>query len=124
MDEPTSGVDVIARREFWNHITSLAKLGVTILVTTHFMDEAEYCNRISLFYKGETIALGTPYELKTKANADNMEQAFVNLIKESGNEHSQGFNKKRIFADYTRSQQHNYSFCSTVNLYFNLYVRD
>lgn len=83
-DEPTSGVDVIARREFWNHITSLAKLGVTILVTTHFMDEAEYCNRISLFYKGETIALGTPYELKTKANADNMEQAFVNLIKESG----------------------------------------
>ena len=84
LDEPTSGVDVIARREFWNHITSLAKLGVTILVTTHFMDEAEYCNRISLFYKGETIALGTPYELKTKANADNMEQAFVNLIKESG----------------------------------------
>lgn len=48
------------------------------------MDEAEYCNRISLFYKGETIALGTPYELKTKAKADNMEQAFVNLIKESG----------------------------------------
>lgn len=84
LDEPTSGVDVIARREFWNHITSLAKLGVTILVTTHFMDEAEYCNRISLFYKGETIALGTPYELKTKANADNMEQAFVNQIKESG----------------------------------------
>ena len=84
LDEPTSGVDVIARREFWNHITSLAKLGVTILVTTHFMDEAEYCNRISLFYKGETIALGTPYELKTKAKADNMEQAFVNLIKESG----------------------------------------
>lgn len=84
LDEPTSGVDVIARLEFWNHITSLAKLGVTILVTTHFMDEAEYCNRISLFYKGETIALGTPYELKTKANADNMEQAFVNLIKESG----------------------------------------
>ena len=84
LDEPTSGVDVIARREFWNHITSLDKLGVTILVTTHFMDEAEYCNRISLFYKGETIALGTPYELKTKAKADNMEQAFVNLIKESG----------------------------------------
>lgn len=84
LDEPTSGVDVIARREFWNHITSLAKLGVTILVTTHFMDEAEYCNRISLFYKGETIALGTPDELKTKANARNMEEAFVSLIKESG----------------------------------------
>ena len=50
LDEPTSGVDVLTRRDFWNHITSLAKKGVTILVTTHFMDEAEYCDRISLFY--------------------------------------------------------------------------
>lgn len=83
LDEPTSGVDIIARKEFWNHITSLAKRGVTILVTTHFMDEAEYCDRISLFYKGETIALGTPEELKKKANADNMEETFINLIKES-----------------------------------------
>jgi len=64
LDEPTSGVDVLTRRDFWNHITSLAKKGVTILVTTHFMDEAEYCDRISLFYKGETIAVGTPAELK------------------------------------------------------------
>lgn len=69
LDEPTSGVDVVTRRDFWNHITSLAKKGVTILVTTHFMDEAEYCDRISLFYKGETIAIGTPKELKAKANA-------------------------------------------------------
>ena len=67
LDEPTSGVDVVTRRYFWNHITSLAKKGVTILVTTHFMDEAEYCDRISLFYKGETIATGTPDELKQKA---------------------------------------------------------
>ena len=50
LDEPTSGVDVLTRRDFWNHITSLAKKGVTIMVTTHFMDEAEYCDRISLFY--------------------------------------------------------------------------
>ncbi len=64
LDEPTSGVDVLTRRDFWNHITSLAKKGVTIMVTTHFMDEAEYCDRISLFYKGETIAVGTPAELK------------------------------------------------------------
>lgn len=83
LDEPTSGVDVIARRDFWNHITSLSKKGVTILVTTHFMDEAEFCHRISLFYKGETIAVGTPGELKQKANADNMEDTFINLIKES-----------------------------------------
>lgn len=83
LDEPTSGVDVLTRRDFWNHITSLAKKGVTILVTTHFMDEAEYCDRISLFYKGETIAVGTPAELKQQADAKDMETAFINLIKES-----------------------------------------
>lgn len=83
LDEPTSGVDVVTRRDFWNHITSLAKKGVTILVTTHFMDEAEYCDRISLFYKGEAISVGTPEELKKKAGADSMEDAFINLIKES-----------------------------------------
>lgn len=84
LDEPTSGVDVITRRDFWNHITGLAKKGVTILVTTHFMDEAEYCDRISLFYKGETIALGTPAELKQRSNSNTMEEAFITLIKESG----------------------------------------
>ena len=83
LDEPTSGVDVLTRRDFWNHITSLAKKGVTIMVTTHFMDEAEYCDRISLFYKGETIAVGTPTELKQQAGAKDMETAFINLIKES-----------------------------------------
>lgn len=84
LDEPTSGVDVLTRRDFWNHITSLSKKGVTIMVTTHFMDEAEYCDRISLFYKGETIAIGTPAELKQKAGAKDMETAFINLIRESG----------------------------------------
>ena len=106
LDEPTSGVDVLTRRDFWNHITSLAKKGVTIMVTTHFMDEAEYCDRISLFYKGETIAVGTPAELKQKAasvilrakpegshtndeilrfaqNDVTMEETFITLIKES-----------------------------------------
>lgn len=83
LDEPTSGVDVLTRRDFWTHITSLAKKGVTIMVTTHFMDEAEYCDRISLFYKGETIAIGTPTELKKKANAKDMETTFITLIKES-----------------------------------------
>ena len=83
LDEPTSGVDVVTRRDFWNHITSLAEKGVTILVTTHFMDEAEYCDRISLFYHGETIAVGTPQELKNQAHAENMEDTFITLIKES-----------------------------------------
>ena len=86
LDEPTSGVDVLTRRDFWNHITSLAQKGVTILVTTHFMDEAEYCDRISLFYHGETIALGTPQELKNKARAKTMEETFITLIKESEKE--------------------------------------
>ena len=84
LDEPTSGVDVVARRDFWNHITSLAKKGVTVLITTHFMDEAEYCDRISLFYRGETVAVGTPKELKDKVSAKNMEDAFIKLIKETG----------------------------------------
>ena len=83
LDEPTSGVDVLTRKDFWNHITALSEKGVTILVTTHFMDEAEYCDRISLFYKGETVAIGTPAELKQRAGAKDMETAFINLIKES-----------------------------------------
>ncbi|MBR1617852.1 ABC transporter ATP-binding protein [bacterium] len=81
LDEPTSGVDVVTRRDFWLHITSLSKKGVTILVTTHFMDEAEYCDRISLFYKGQTIAVGKPDELKKQAKANDMENTFINLIK-------------------------------------------
>lgn len=83
LDEPTSGVDVLTRREFWNHIRSLAKKGVTILITTHFMDEAEFCDRISLFYDGEAIAVGTPQELKTSAGAATMEDAFIKLIEGS-----------------------------------------
>jgi ABC-type multidrug transport system ATPase subunit len=83
LDEPTSGVDVITRREFWNHIISLSKKGVTVLITTHFMDEAEFCDRISLFYKGQTIATGTPSELKEIANAKTMEAAFINIIQQS-----------------------------------------
>ena len=82
LDEPTSGVDIIARHKFWNHIKALAKKGVTILVTTHFMDEAEFCDRISLFYKGQAITIGTPKELKIKANAKTMQEAFIKLIQE------------------------------------------
>ncbi len=83
LDEPTSGVDPIARKEFWSHIKGLAKKGVTTMVTTHFMDEAEYCDRISLFFKGEAIATGTPDELQKKAHTKNMEEAFSVLIERS-----------------------------------------
>ncbi len=80
LDEPTSGVDPVTRQWFWTHIRALAKKGVTIMITTHFMDEAEYCDRLSLFYNGETIAVGTPKELKKSAGANTMEEAFATLI--------------------------------------------
>jgi ABC-2 type transport system ATP-binding protein len=64
LDEPTSGVDPISRRQFWDLIYDLSGKGVTVFVTTHYMDEAEYCNRLGLIYRGELIALGTPHDLK------------------------------------------------------------
>lgn len=83
LDEPTSGVDPVTRREFWHHIKALAQKGVTIMVTTHFMDEAEFCDRISLFYRGEAIATGSPQELKNMVKAKTMEEAFIGLIEKS-----------------------------------------
>jgi ABC-2 type transport system ATP-binding protein len=88
LDEPTSGVDPVTRREFWNHINGLAEKGVTIMVTTHFMDEAEYCDRIGLVFRGKMIALGTPDQLKQRVakpeNPDpSMEDAFIELVQEA-----------------------------------------
>jgi ABC-2 type transport system ATP-binding protein len=88
LDEPTSGVDPVTRREFWMHINGLVEKGVTVLVTTHFMDEAEYCDRATLIYRAEQIATGTPDELKaeaarlTRAEDPTMEDAFIALIEE------------------------------------------
>src|SRR6201999_398936 len=64
LDEPTSGVDPIARGDFWNLIREMSAQGQTIFVSTHYMDEAEYCNRLALMYRGKVIALGKPAELK------------------------------------------------------------
>jgi ABC-2 type transport system ATP-binding protein len=85
LDEPTSGVDPITRREFWTHINGLVEKGVTVMVTTHFMDEAEYCDRIGLVYRGQMIAAGTPDELKSlvagaQRPEPTMEDAFVELV--------------------------------------------
>ena len=85
LDEPTSGVDPITRREFWSHINGLTQRGVTVMVTTHFMDEAEYCDRIGLIYRGQMIAAGSPDDLKEAAERDSgeeptMEDAFIALI--------------------------------------------
>jgi ABC-2 type transport system ATP-binding protein len=64
LDEPTSGVDPISRRQFWDLIHEMASKGVTVFVTTHYMEEAEYCNRLALIFRGKIVALGTPSELK------------------------------------------------------------
>ena len=70
LDEPTSGVDPISRRQFWDLIYTLSERGVTVFVTTHYMEESEYCDRLGIIYRGELIALGTPRELKTKHMSD------------------------------------------------------
>lgn len=85
LDEPTSGVDPLTRREFWTHINGLVEKGITVMVTTHFMDEAEYCDRIGLVYHGRLIASGTPDDLKALAASDQrpdptMEDAFIDLV--------------------------------------------
>lgn len=85
LDEPTSGVDPVTRREFWMHINALVESGVTVIITTHFMDEAEYCDRIALVFHGKIIAEGTPDQLKQQvATPDkpepSMEDAFITLI--------------------------------------------
>lgn len=85
LDEPTSGVDPITRREFWTHINGLVDKGVTVIVTTHFMDEAEYCDRIGLVYRSKLISLGTPQQLKEQAAIgaayiSTLEEAFIRLI--------------------------------------------
>jgi ABC-2 type transport system ATP-binding protein len=85
LDEPTSGVDPITRREFWMHINAMIEKGVTVMVTTHFMDEAEYCDRIGLIYHGDNIATGTPDDLKEMVKSKELknptlEDAFIALV--------------------------------------------
>ncbi|MEZ4774146.1 MAG: ABC transporter ATP-binding protein [Bacteroidia bacterium] len=81
LDEPTGGVDPITRRQFWDLIYEAAHSGVTIFVTTHYMDEAEYCNRISIMVDGRIDAMGTPEELKRQFSADSMDEVFVSLAR-------------------------------------------
>ncbi len=87
LDEPTSGVDPLARREFWSRISALAQRGVTVMVTTHFMEEAEYCDRLAIMAAGEILALGTPEQIKQRMRTDSqpeptMEDAFIGLLEE------------------------------------------
>jgi ABC-2 type transport system ATP-binding protein len=81
LDEPTGGVDPVTRRQFWDMIYNAADSGITIFVTTHYMDEAEYCNRISMMVDGEVKALDTPANLKHKFSAASMDDVFFELAR-------------------------------------------
>jgi len=84
LDEPTGGVDPITRRQFWEMIYEAAASGITVFVTTHYMDEAEYCNRVSIMVDGRIEALDTPARLKKMYNADNMNEVFLKLARKAG----------------------------------------
>lgn len=83
LDEPTGGVDPITRRQFWDMIYEAANNGITVFVTTHYMDEAEYCNRVSIMVDGVIKALDSPAELKKQYNAKSMDDIFVMLAREA-----------------------------------------
>ncbi len=88
LDEPTSGVDPLTRREFWAYINAMVGRGVTVMVTTHFMDEAEYCDRVALIYRGRSIAIGTPEDLQNSVRSaalpqPTLEDAFIALVEKS-----------------------------------------
>ncbi len=88
LDEPTSGVDPLARREFWRRITALAEQGVTVIVTTHFMEEAEYCDRVVIMDAGRVLAQGTPAEVRRRAYHEGereptMEEAFIAIVEDA-----------------------------------------
>jgi len=81
LDEPTGGVDPITRRKFWELIYDTASKGITVFVTTHYMDEAEYCDRISVMSEGRIEALDTPANLKTRYSAKNMDEVFLKIAR-------------------------------------------
>ena len=83
LDEPTGGVDPITRRQFWEMIYEAAAGGTTIFVTTHYMDEAEYCHRVSIMVDGEVKALDTPAHLKQQFEVDTMDEVFRLLAREA-----------------------------------------
>src|SRR5882672_9709058 len=83
LDEPTGGVDPITRREFWTMIYEAADRGTTVFVTTHYMDEAEYCSRVSIMVDGKIEALGTPFELKERFSATHMSDVFLKLARKA-----------------------------------------
>ncbi|MEO7361147.1 MAG: ABC transporter ATP-binding protein [Gemmatimonadaceae bacterium] len=88
LDEPTGGVDPITRRQFWELIYHAAQRGTTVFVTTHYLDEAEYCDRLSIMVDGKIGALGTPSELKLQFGASSLDDVFVRLVRSTGSSSS------------------------------------
>ena len=86
LDEPTAGVDPVSRRVFWQIIHSLAKQGITVLVTTHYMDEAASCDMVSFIFNSKIIATGTPKELIKKEGVNNLEDVFIKYVERESNE--------------------------------------
>jgi len=84
LDEPTGGVDPITRRQFWEMIYEAAGRGITVFVTTHYMDEAEYCDRVSIMSEGRIVAIDTPAELKKQYSAGSVEEVFVKIARPEG----------------------------------------
>jgi ABC-2 type transport system ATP-binding protein len=85
LDEPTGGVDPVTRRQFWEMIYETSSRGITVFVTTHYMDEAEYCDRISIMSEGKIVALDTPANLKMKYNSDSVEGVFIKIARPVNN---------------------------------------
>lgn len=83
LDEPTGGVDPVTRRAFWEMIYEASEQGITLFVTTHYMDEASYCDRVSIMVDGRIEALGSPQELRDQFDAENMDEVFVQLARGS-----------------------------------------
>ena len=87
LDEPTSGIDPPARRIFWRQITALAAQGTTVIITTHFMDEAEYCDRIMIQDQGKMLILGTPEEVRRRGDENmSMNEAFIAIVEKNRRE--------------------------------------
>ena len=105
LDEATSGADVAARRAFWRRIVSLAEAGTTVIVTTHFMEEAEYCDRFLIQDAGEVLVLGSPREVRSRAKASSIEEAFVRIVEKSRSAAQEALSSATDTTDPARSDK-------------------